>query len=127
VHVLAYWLARVALMFAVFVALWGLGWTPWFAVVAATVIAWLISYAMFGSMHDAAARQMETWMSRRFVAVGRDEAAEDAEASVDQTPIAGAKIAAEAGTASKRVAAASSKRAGAPPAKRSGAPSKRSL
>lgn len=79
VHVLAYWLARVALMFAVFVALWGLGCTPWFAVLAAAVIAWLISYAMFGGMHDAAALQMERWVSRRFVGVAGDEVAEDAE------------------------------------------------
>ena len=78
-HVLAYWLARIALMFAVFVVLWGLGWTPWFAVLAAAVIAWLISYAMFGAMHDAAALQMERWVSRRFVGVAGDEVAEDAE------------------------------------------------
>jgi len=127
VHVLAYWLARVALMFVVFFALWGLGWTPWFAVLAAAVIAWLISYAMFGAMHDAAARQMETWLSRRFVGVARDETAEDAEASVDHTPGAGARVAARAGTASKRVAAASSKPVGAPPAKRPETPAKRSV
>ncbi len=91
VHVLIYWLARTALMFAVFVALWGVGWQPWFAVVGATAIAWLISYALFGSMHDAAARQMERWVSRRFVGVARDEAAEDAEARVVGAPSPGAK------------------------------------
>ncbi|HEX7589412.1 MAG TPA: DUF4229 domain-containing protein [Demequinaceae bacterium] len=84
-HVLFYWLARAALMFAVFVALWGVGWKPWFAVVGATVVAWLISYAMFGSMHDAAARQMERWVSRRFVSV-----AGDAEAKVEGAPNLGA-------------------------------------
>jgi Protein of unknown function (DUF4229) len=95
VHVLFYWLARVALMFAVFVALWGVGWQPWLAIAGATVVAWLISYAMFGSMHDAAARQMERWVSRRFVsvagdAVAEDAVAEDAEAKVEGAPSPGA-------------------------------------
>lgn len=90
VHVLAYWLARLALMFAVFVALWGLGWTPWFAVLAAAVIAWLISYAMFGAMHDAAAQQMERWVSRRFAGISGDGIAEDAEAKVERAPSPGA-------------------------------------
>jgi hypothetical protein len=76
---LVYWLARTALMFCVFFVLWGLGWTPWIAVLAAAIIAWLISYLMFGSMHDAAAKQMESWVSRRFSGVADDEAAEDAE------------------------------------------------
>jgi hypothetical protein len=91
VHVLFYWLARTALMFAVFVALWGVGWQPWFAVVGATAIAWLISYAMFGSMHDAAAQQMERWVSRRFVGVAGDERAEDAEAKVGGASSPGVK------------------------------------
>ena len=102
VHVLAYWFARVALMFAVFVALWGLGWTPWFAVLAAAVIAWLISYAMFGAMHDAAARQMEQWVSRRFVSVEADEVAEDAETNVSPTPTAQAKAAPASPAAASR-------------------------
>jgi hypothetical protein len=88
VHVVTYWLARLALMFAVFVALWGLGLTPWFAMLAAAIIAWLISYAMFGAMHDAAAQQMERWMSRRFVRAGADERAEDAEAQPHREPAA---------------------------------------
>jgi divalent metal cation (Fe/Co/Zn/Cd) transporter len=79
VQVLVYWLARTALMLCVFFALWGLGWQPWFAVVAAAVIAWLISYALFGAMRDAAAKQMERWASRRFAGARGDEIAEDAE------------------------------------------------
>ena len=59
--------------------------------------------------------------------VARDETAEDAEASVDHTPGAGARVAARAGTASKRVAAASSKPVRAPPAKRPETPAKRSV
>jgi hypothetical protein len=77
--VLTYWLARLALMFAVFAALWGLGLTPPFAMLAAAVIAWLISYAMFGALRDAAAHEMESWMSRRSAGGGVDERAEDQE------------------------------------------------
>lgn len=66
-------------MFCVFVVLWGFGWRAWFAVAGAAVIAWLIAYSMFGSMHDAAAKQMESWVSRRFVGARGDEVAEDAE------------------------------------------------
>ena len=78
-HVVFYWLARTALMLAVLLMLWILGWQSWVAVVAAAVIAWLISYAMFGSLHDAAAQQLERWLSRRFSGQRQDEDAEDAE------------------------------------------------
>ncbi len=78
-HVFVYWLARTALMLAVLVMLWMLGWQSWVAVLAAAVIAWLISYAMFGSLHDSAAKQMERWFERRFSATREDEDAEDAE------------------------------------------------
>ncbi len=78
-HVFLYWLARTALMLAVLVMLWMLGWQSWVAVVAAALIAWLISYAMFGSLHDAAAQQLERWLAKRFSSTREDEAAEDAE------------------------------------------------
>jgi hypothetical protein len=93
VHVLIYWLARTALMFCVFVVLWGFGWRPWLAVVGAAVIAWLISYSMFGSMHDLAAKQMESWVSRRFVGVAGDEVAEDSETEVAEAEVAEAEVA----------------------------------
>ncbi len=102
-HVLAYWLARLALVFAVFVALWGVGWTPGFAFLAAAAIAWLISYAMFGSMHDAAARQMERWVSRRFAGVAGEESGEDGEAKVEGAPSGRAEAAIVAATATKPV------------------------
>jgi hypothetical protein len=72
-------------MLCVFFALWGLGWQPWFAVVGAAVIAWLISYALFGAMHDAAAKQMERWSSRRFAGARGDEIAEDAESGTAES------------------------------------------
>jgi hypothetical protein len=86
VHFLVYWLARTALMLCVFVVLWGFGWQPWFAVVGAAVLAWLISYLMFASMRDAAAKQMESWVSRRFVGARGDEAAEDAASESTSSP-----------------------------------------
>lgn len=78
-HVFLYWLARTALMLAVLFMLWMLGWQSWVAVVASALIAWLISYAMFGSLHDAAAKQLERWLAQRFARTHEDEAAEDAE------------------------------------------------
>jgi len=78
--VLLYWAARTALMVGVWVALWFLGWEHWSAVVAAAVIAWLISYAMFGPLYDAAARQMEKALSTKFEWMNEDQEAEDREA-----------------------------------------------
>jgi hypothetical protein len=66
-------------MLAVLLVLWFSGWQNWLAVLAAAVIAWLISYAMFGSLHDAAAAQMERWFIGRAGRGGSDEDAEDAE------------------------------------------------
>lgn len=74
-----YWLARTALWFAVFIATWAVGWRHWSAVVGSAVIAWLISYMMFGTLHDAAARQLEAFLSRRIPSGRRDAVDEDAE------------------------------------------------
>lgn len=78
--VIIFWAARTALFVAVLVALWLIGWQHWTVAIAAAVIAWLIGYAMFGSMHDAAAQQLERSLGLFGERDGADEAAEDAEA-----------------------------------------------
>lgn len=76
--VLVYWAARTALFFAVLVALWGVGWRHWTVAIGAALFAWVISYAMFGSMYDAAAQQLERSLGLFGERDGDDEAIEDA-------------------------------------------------
>lgn len=73
-------------MLCVSAVLWGFGWRPWLAVVGGAVVAWLISYSVFGSMRDAAAKQMGSWLSRRTAGTRGDEIAEDAESEPGSAP-----------------------------------------
>lgn len=56
--VLAYWAARTAIFFGVVAALWLAGWFDIIAVIAAFILAWLISYLVLPGMRRAAQEQM---------------------------------------------------------------------
>ncbi len=98
-------------MFAVTVVLWGFGIRSWVAVAVAALMAWLISYAMFGSMHDAAAKQMESWLGARQAGAGNDERAEDAEVERAASATRKPKTAATSGSRSGKRASSSGRSA----------------
>ena len=61
---LTLWFVRAALVLAVVLALWGLGWRSRTAYVGAFAIAWFVSYALFGSLYDPVAEWLEKLFSR---------------------------------------------------------------
>lgn len=62
--VLTYWAARTAIFAAVVVALWAVGWFDVIAIIAAFVLAWLISYLALPGMRRAAQEQMAGALDR---------------------------------------------------------------
>jgi hypothetical protein len=65
VKALMYWVARVALFFAALLAEWALGWRHWTAALGAVVLAWFVTYAMFGPIHDIPSQRLERALSQR--------------------------------------------------------------
>lgn len=62
--VLAYWAARTAIFAAVVVGLWAVGWFDVIAIIAAFILAWLISYLALPGMRRAAQEQMAGALDR---------------------------------------------------------------
>ncbi len=78
--VLAYWAARMGVFFGVLLALWLIGWWDLIAVIAAVLIAWLISYLMLPDMRRAAGIQLDGWIEAYQARHHLDDPVEDAEA-----------------------------------------------
>ncbi len=84
--VLMYWLARTLLFVAVLAILWGVGWRDLFAMVAAFIVAWLVSYLVLPRMRKAAAEQMDGWITRAQRPLAEADADEDAEIEGRERP-----------------------------------------
>jgi divalent metal cation (Fe/Co/Zn/Cd) transporter len=78
--VLVYWLARTAIFVGCVALLWTLGWWDVLSVIAAFVVAWLVSYLALPGLRRRAALQMEGWLSRTQERHHTDDVDEDAEA-----------------------------------------------
>ncbi|MFN3865802.1 MAG: DUF4229 domain-containing protein [Demequina sp.] len=81
--VFAYWVARTAIFVAVLAALWLIDWFDVIAVIAAFVIAWLISYLALPGMRRAAQEQMADIIDRSQRGLREADAEEDAEIGSD--------------------------------------------
>jgi len=81
--VLAYWAARTAIFFAVVAVLWLVGWFDIIAVIAAVVLAWLISYLALPGMRRAAQEQMAGAIDRSQRSIREADAEEDQEIGAD--------------------------------------------
>ncbi|GIG54917.1 DUF4229 domain-containing protein [Demequina activiva] len=77
--IFAYWAARTGIFFAVVAALWLVGWFDIIAVIAAFVVAWLISYLALPRLRREAQEQMATMLDRSGKARRAEDAEEDAE------------------------------------------------
>ena len=77
--ILAYWAARTGIFLAVVAVLWLVGWFDIIAVIAAFVVAWLISYLVLPRMRREAQEQMATMLDRSGEARRAADAEEDAE------------------------------------------------
>lgn len=78
--VLAYWGARTAIFFAVLIAIWSVGWRDILAVIAAFIVAWLISYLALPRMRERAQAQMDVWVTRSHARQHAEDSVEDQEA-----------------------------------------------
>lgn len=79
-RVVMYWLVRVGIFVAVAAVLWFvLQWQDLIALIAAFVLAWLISYLALPGMRRDAAEQMDGWISRSERGIREADAEEDAE------------------------------------------------
>lgn len=78
--VLAYWAARMGVFFGVLGLLWLIGWWDLIAVIAAILIAWLVSYLLLPGMRRAAATQLDGWIGAYQARHHVDDPVEDAEA-----------------------------------------------
>ncbi|WP_062131260.1 DUF4229 domain-containing protein [Demequina aestuarii] len=77
--VFVYWAARTAIFVAVLAALWLVGWFDVIAVIAAFVLAWLISYLALPGMRLAAQEQMASVIERSQRGLREADDEEDAE------------------------------------------------
>lgn len=77
--ILAYWAARTGIFAAVLLVLWLVGWFDVIAVVAAFVVAWLISYLALAGMRRAAQEQMGGAIDRSQRRIRQADAEEDEE------------------------------------------------
>ncbi len=81
--IILFWLARTSLTVVAWAVLYLAGWHHWTSVLGAVALAWLITYLMFGSLYDSAAKQVDALIARRFTRSQVEDAdAEDAEAEV---------------------------------------------
>ncbi|WP_297081659.1 DUF4229 domain-containing protein [uncultured Demequina sp.] len=81
--VIAYWAARTAIFLAVVAVLWLVGWFDIIAVIAAVVLAWLISYLALPGMRRAAQEQMAGVIDRSQRSIREADAEEDQEIGAD--------------------------------------------
>lgn len=79
--VFVYWAARSALFLVFWAGLRLLPWPEIIAVLAAFVLAWLVSYLALPTMRLAAGTQLDGWIDNFQARHHRDDAVEDAEAS----------------------------------------------
>lgn len=77
--VFAYWAARTGVFLACVALMWAIGWWDLLAVIAAFVLAWLVSYLALPRMRREAAVQMDGWIARTQAKHHTDDADEDAE------------------------------------------------
>lgn len=77
--VFAYWAARTGIFVAVLAALYLVGWFDLIAVIAAFVLAWLISYLTLPGMRRAAQEQMAGIIDRSQRGIREADDEEDAE------------------------------------------------
>lgn len=78
-RIFVYWVVRTAIFAGVLVALWAVGWFDVLAVIAAFIIAWLISYLALATLRQDAALQMDALLMRARESVHRHDAQEDEE------------------------------------------------
>ncbi|MFW2512864.1 DUF4229 domain-containing protein [Demequina sp. SO4-13] len=77
--VFAYWAARTGIFLAVLAVLWLIGWFDVIAVIAAFILAWLISYLVLPGMRRAAQEQMASIIDRSQRSIREADDEEDAE------------------------------------------------
>ncbi|WP_084077359.1 DUF4229 domain-containing protein [Demequina sp. NBRC 110057] len=82
--ILAYWGARTGIFLAVFGVLYLVGWFDVLALIAAFIIAWLISYLVLPGMRYEAGKQMEGVIDRSQKGLRSLDAEEDAESEGPQ-------------------------------------------
>lgn len=80
--ILAYWAARTGIFLAVVAVLWLVGWFDIIAVIAAFVLAWLISYLVLPRLRREAQEQMAAMLDRSGQSRREADAQEDAEIGV---------------------------------------------
>jgi hypothetical protein len=80
--VLAYWAARMGLFFGLVAILALVGWWDVISVVAAFLMAWLLSYIVLPGMRRTASVQLDGWIGRFQARHHVDDADEDAEADI---------------------------------------------
>jgi len=79
-RVLLYWLARLGIFAVIAAILWvGLKWQDLLSLIAAFVLAWLVSYLVLPGLRRDAATQMDGWISRSERGIRTADAEEDAE------------------------------------------------
>lgn len=78
-NVTAYWAARTGIFIAVLLILWGVGWIDVLSVIAAFIVAWLISYLVLPKMRERAKVQMDGWVTRSHARQHSEDSVEDAE------------------------------------------------
>ncbi|WP_084105171.1 DUF4229 domain-containing protein [Demequina sp. NBRC 110056] len=81
--IVAYWAARTGIFLAVLAALALVGWFDIIAVIAALVIAWLVSYLALPGLRRDAQGQMARAMDASQRGIKAADAEEDAEISAD--------------------------------------------
>ncbi|WP_062518832.1 DUF4229 domain-containing protein [Demequina silvatica] len=89
--VLAYWGVRTGIFATIVFGLWLVGWWDVIAIIAAFVLAWLVSYLMLPGLRVRAAQQMDGWISRGEKGLREADAEEDAEIGADADRDADAK------------------------------------
>lgn len=83
-RVLVYWLARLAIFVAIAAILWVvLRWQDLLSLIAAFILAWLVSYLVLPGLRRDAAAQMDGWVTRGERGIREAEAEEDAELDSD--------------------------------------------
>ncbi|WP_084038691.1 DUF4229 domain-containing protein [Demequina sp. NBRC 110053] len=82
--IVAYWGARTGIFVAVLAILAAVGWFDIIAVIAALVIAWLVSYLTLPGLRRAAQEQMASAMDASQRGIKRLDAEEDQEISSDR-------------------------------------------
>lgn len=80
--ILAYWAARTGIFLAVVAVLWLVGWFDIIAVIAAFVLAWLVSYLVLPRLRREAQEQMAAMLDRSGQSRREADAQEDAEIGV---------------------------------------------